>query len=199
VSAEDLVALASRFSFERGEVDAEARARIEEAVQTLAREHPPPPVRERFHLLDGDWRCLFTDSRHVLGLNGVPLLRLRSVCQRVVVNVGGAEGGSFNIGELTRGPTVRLVCGEHARLRPSADHEDRVDLEYTSFYFAPRPFRPYEGARALGDALAAGTLRGSFRLPFRKPGWQRYVYLDRRLRVLYGNNGGLFVLARAGA
>jgi hypothetical protein len=197
VSADTLIALASRFSFERSGIDPAERARIEEAVHALERESPRPRVRELFHLLDGDWRCLFTDSPHVLGLRRVPLLRLGSVHQRIVVGSGHAEGGSFNIGELTRGSAVKVACGEYARLRPSADHEDRVDLEYAYFYAAHRILTPYEGTRALAESLVAGTLRGSLRLPFRKPGWQRYVHLDRRLRVLYGNNGGLFVLVRA--
>jgi hypothetical protein len=169
--------------------------RVEEYATTLERNSPSPQLGQSFSLLEGMWRCLFTTSSYVLGLNNIPLVNLSGVYQRVHLGTVPGTGYYFNIGELSRGGSVKLVCGEHAHIETSAV-PNRIDLRYDYFYFAPRLAMRYEGHFRLADGLTANRLAASFRLPFRKPGWQSILYLDSQLRVVRGNEGGLFVLVK---
>jgi hypothetical protein len=169
---------------------------IESLVDDLERQNPTPLLRTAFERLAGMWECVFTSSRFVLGLNNLPLVRASAVYQQVTVHPDGNTGHYFNIAELSRGSTVKCVCGEYATIRPSESHAARLDVRYEWFYFGWRLLSPYEGHGIVADELERGQLSSRFRLPFHRRGWQSTVYLDDHLRVVKGSEGGLFVLAK---
>jgi hypothetical protein len=175
---------------------ARERRRIEDLVREHARRNPNPRLEDCFALLQGTWKCLFTDSRYVLGLDKMPGLNLSGVYQRIFVDSSRGEGHYFNVAELSRNGAVKLACGEYAHIHPSPSDPSRVDVRYEYFYFAQRLLTTYEGHEKLGTVLEANCLPGSLRLPFRRPGWQSTLYLDTQLRIVRGNEGGIFILEK---
>ena len=151
----------------------------------------PLPVLER---MAGMWECLFTTSRFVLDLDRVPGLHLSAVYQYVLIDSKSRCGQYFNIAELSRTGMVRLVCGEHAIMRPSDSGPARMDVQYEWFHLEVRRRFQYEGHGALGRDLAANRLQHSIRVPFRRAGWLKIIYLDEQIRIMTGSQGGLFIL-----
>ena len=176
---------------------AEEMNQIRTLIRALATENPIPNVAAAFSRIAGMWKCIFTTSRFVLGLDHLRIVRLSAVYQNVVVHPGGKTGHYFNIAEMSRG-TVRTVCGEYASIQPSGTKPSRLDVQYQWFYLAVRVFSSYEGQESLSHALETDRVPRSIRLPFRKPGWQSIKYLDERLRIVCGNEGGMFVMVREG-
>ena len=171
-------------------------ADLERLIRALERENSYPDLKESFSCLEGMWQCLFTSSKYVLDLNKIPFVHLSAVYQRVYINRAKNEGHYLNIAELSRGSTVKIACGEYAAIKPSTAAPTQVEVQYNYFYFAIRLLSAYEGRVRLAAELENNHLPGSIRLPFRKSGWQSTVYLDDDLRIVYGNQGGLFVLAK---
>jgi hypothetical protein len=176
--------------------DAREMERLQALIRDLTKENPLPDIETGFIRLAGLWRCIFTNSRFVLGLNRLGVARLSAVYQSVVIDPDGKAGHYFNIGEMSRADKVRGACGEYAKIHPSGAGPGRVDVHYQWFYAAFRVWSPYEGSRSLSDRLETGRVRRKIRLPFQKTGWQWNAYLDDGLRVVFGSEGGIFVLLR---
>jgi hypothetical protein len=199
-SAQELLDFIAPFHFGSSRTPtARELAHLDALVHTLEQSNPNPLLAQSFALLEGMWRCVFTSSPYVLGLDKIPMLDLSGVYQCVHLGPAPGSGHYFNIGELSRRGSVKLVCGEHAQIEASDTVRNRMELRYDYFYFAPRLIRSYEGHLHLAGGLEANRLARSFRLPFRKPGWQSILYLDSQLRVVRGNESGLFVLTKSAA
>jgi hypothetical protein len=169
--------------------------RLESLIRDLAGENPTPNLESAFSRIAGMWKCIFTDSRFVLGLDRLLVVRLSGVYQSVTIHRDGKTGHYFNIAEMSRGGTVTGACGEYASIQPSGAEPGRVDVQYEWFYFAVRILSRYEGHTSLADRLESGRVPRRIRLPFHKVGWQSIMYLDNDLRIVRGSEGGLFVLA----
>jgi hypothetical protein len=165
-------------------------------IRSLAEHNPNPEISAAFPQLAGLWRCLFSSSRFVLGLNKLRVAELSSVYQYVVIDPSGKTGYYFNIGEMSRSRNVCGACGEYAAMQPSDTEADRLQVQYQWFYAAFRVWSEYEGAKLLAARLGAGSVPNGIRVPFHKAGWQQNVYLDDEMRVVLGSEGGIFVLVR---
>ena len=170
---------------------------LEALIRDLAGENPTPNLDTAFSSIAGMWKCIFTSSRFVLGLDRLRVARLSAVYQNVIVHPDGKTGHYFNIAEMSRAGTVRGACGEYASIQPSRGKPGRLDVQYHWFYFAVRMLSVYEGHKSMSDRLEMGRLPRHVRLPFKKEGWQSHIYLDDDLRIVRGSEGGLFVLVRA--
>lgn len=157
-------------------------------------EQNPPNLEAGFSRIAGMWKCIFTTSRFVLGLDRIPAVQRSAIYQKVIVHADGKTGHYFNIAELSRGGMVRGACGEYASIQLSGAEPGRVDVQYHWFYFAFRVLSRYEGHESLSDGLETGHAPRLIRLPFHKAGWQSIAYLDDDLRIVRGSEGGLFVL-----
>jgi PAP_fibrillin len=175
--------------------DGELQA-IQSLIGDLEKRNPTSELKAAFERLVGTWQCVFTTSPFVLGLDKFPFLRTSAVYQQVIVTPGEKTGHYFNIAELTRGNTVKCVCGEYAGIRPSESHPTRLDVQYEWFYFGWRFWLPYEGHEMVADELEIKRLPNHIRLPFHARGWQATLYLDDELRIVQGSKGGLFVLVK---
>jgi PAP_fibrillin len=169
---------------------------LESLIGDLEKRNPTPEIKTAFERVAGTWQCVFTTSRFVLGLDNLPFLRTSAVYQQVIVHAGKKTGHYFNIAELSRGHTVKYLCGEYAGIRPSEFHPTRLDVQYEWFYFGWRFWLPYEGHEVVADELETGQLPKHLRLPFHACGWQATLYLDDELRIVQGSQGGLFVLVK---
>jgi hypothetical protein len=169
---------------------------LDALIERLATHNPAPAFWNAFQQLAGFWECVFTTSRFVLDLDKLPGVKLSGVYQSVAIDADLRVGHYFNIAELTRGAKVKSVCGEFAAIRPSQFDPGRIDVEYEWIYFAMRLISEYEGPRAVAVGLESNRLRRRMRIPFHRSGWQSILYIDDELRVVRGNQGGLFVLVR---
>jgi hypothetical protein len=176
--------------------DSREMEHLQTLIRDLAKENPPPDIEAGFVRLAGLWKCIFTSSKFVLGLNRLRVARLSAVYQSVVVAPDGKAGHYFNIGEMSRAGRVCGACGEYASIHPSRVGPGRLDVLYQWFYVAPRVWSSYEGFKSLSDRLETGHVHRKLRLPFHKAGWQWNAYLDDQLRVVFGSEGGIFVLVR---
>jgi hypothetical protein len=170
--------------------------RLEALVSALEEENPTPDLRVGFDRVQGTWRCIFTNSRFVLDLDRLLLVRLSAVYQKVFVHHDTTKGHYFNIAELSRGDRVRSACGEYASIQPSDTVPNRIEVHYQWFYLAIRVWSEYEGQPNLSNRLESGTVRKCIRVPFRKAGWQSTLYLDDDMRIVRGSEGGLFILVK---
>jgi hypothetical protein len=174
--------------------DTAAMKHLEALISDLSAGNPAPDGEAAFSRIGGMWKCIFTSSRFVLGLDRLRVAHLSAVYQSVIVHPGGETGHYFNIAEMSRGGTVRGACGEYASIRFSKTEPGRLDVQYQWFYFATRVLSRYEGHRSLAGRLESGRRAGALHLPFHKAGWQSIMYLDDGLRIVRGSEGGLFVL-----
>jgi hypothetical protein len=190
-----LLEFVSAFRLGSGRTPQESDLRtIDALLDRLAIENPTPVLRNAFQQVAGFWECVFTTSRFVLDLDKLPGLKLSGVYQFVAIDPDLHGGHYFNIAELSRGGKVKGVCGEFAAIRTSPIDTVRMDVDYQWIYFAM--ISRYEGPRAIAVALESNRLRRRMRMRFRRSGWQSILYLDDQLRVVRGNGGGIFVLAR---
>jgi hypothetical protein len=169
---------------------------LQTLIRDLAKENPVPDIEAEFIRLGGLWRCIFTSSRFVLGLNRLRVAQLSAVYQSIVIDPDGKAGHYFNIGEMSRAGRVCGACGEYASIHPSGAGAGRLDVQYQWFYAALRVWSLYEGFKSLSERLETGHVHRKIRVPFHKAGWQWNAYLDDRLRVVFGSEGGIFVLVR---
>jgi hypothetical protein len=176
--------------------DSTGLAHLQTLIENLTAESPAPDIGSAFPQLAGLWRCLFTNSRFVLGLNRLRVAQLSAVYQYIVIDVGTGKGHYFNIAEMSRNKKVRAACGEYAMIQPSGLDPDRLEVQYQWFYAAVRIWSSYEGARCLASRLENGHVPRKIRVAFHKAGWQRHGYMDEDLRIVYGSEGGIFVLVR---
>jgi hypothetical protein len=173
--AKELLDFIEPFEFGSGRAPtSQEMTRVDALVRALQPANPNPVLAQSFAMLEGMWRCRFTSSPYVSGLDRVPMLELSGVYQSVHLGLEPGSGHYFNIGELSRRGSVKLVCGERARINVSGAVKNQ-----------------------LAGRLESDRSASSVRLPFRKPGWQSILYLDPQLRVVCGNEGGLFVLTRS--
>jgi hypothetical protein len=178
--------------------DSRGMDHLQTLIRNVTEENPVPDIALAFPQLAGLWRCLFTSSRFVLGLNRMRVVQLSAVYQYVVINGDGKSGHYLNIGEMSRKGRVRGACGEYAAIQPSCMEPGRLDVQYHWFYAAFRIWSGYEGAQCLADRLEAGRVPRPLRVPFHKAGWQMHAYLDDALRIVFGSEEGIFILVREG-
>ena len=176
--------------------DSTGMAHLQTLIDNLTAKDPAPDIGSAFPQLAGLWRCVFTNSRFVLGLNRLRVAQLSAVYQYVIIDAAGTAGHYFNIAEMSRNNRVRAACGEYAMIQPSGSEPDRLEVQYQWFYTALRIWSSYEGARSLAARLEDGRVPRKIRVAFHKAGWQRHGYMDEDLRIVYGSEGGIFVLVR---
>jgi hypothetical protein len=194
---QELLAFVSTFRLGSGRNPHEDDMRtLNVLLENLAIENPTPLLSDAFQKVAGFWKCVFTTSRFVLDLDKLPGVRLSGVYQCVAADPQLCSGHYYNVAELSRGAKVRVVCGEFAAIRPSQVDPVRMDVDYEWFYFAMRIISAYEGPRKIAVDLENDCLCRRMRFPFHRCGWQSILYLDDELRVVRGNEGGIFVLVR---
>src|SRR5580700_11387931 len=85
----------------RRQPDAKEMKRVEALISDLAGENPASDPRDSFRRIGGMWKCIFTNSRFVLGLDRLRVMRLSAAYQDVFIHADGASGHYFNIAEMS--------------------------------------------------------------------------------------------------
>ena len=170
------------------------RTAILAAIAQLEDLNPTPCPVEAIHLLDGDWRLLYTDSQGLLGFERIPLLQLGEIYQCIRASAGKV----YNLAEIQGIPYLEGLISVEARFEALTEKRVTVFFEKTLIGF--QRLMNYTQANLWIEQLEAEKQPLSVTInidPDRLPGWLDITYLDEDLRIGRGNRGSVFVLTKA--
>ncbi|MFP4009980.1 MAG: PAP/fibrillin family protein [Spirulinaceae cyanobacterium] len=164
------------------------------AIANLEDQNPTPNPLERADLLEGNWRLLYTTSRELLGLNRFPLLQLGQIYQYLQPTAAKV----YNIAEIVGIPGLEGLVSVAARLEMVS--QKRVNVKFERSIVTLQRFAGYKSATEMVKQIESG--KKFFPLDFGiegrdRQGWLEITYLDEDLRINRGNEGSVFVLAKA--
>ncbi len=168
------------------------RQAILAAIAQLEDRNPTPTPVEATHLLEGNWRLLYTTSRGILGIEQFPLLKLGQVYQCI----RATEATIYNIAEVYGIPFLEGIVSVAARFKPVSDR--RVEVKFERSILGLQRFIGYESPDLFIQAIEAGQKLTAIDFPINREqsGWLDITYLDNDLRIGRGNEGSVFVLTK---
>ena len=172
------------------------QAAVLAAIEQLEKLNPTPQPLQAPHLLEGDWRLLYTTSQELLRIDRFPLLQLGRIYQCVRT----AEAKVYNIAELVGLPLLAGLVAVAAQLEPVSDQ--RVNVKFERAVFGLQRLIGYQSPADLIQQLQTcpqfSWLKGiDFRISSgERRGWIEITYLDQDMRIVRGNQGSVFVLTK---
>lgn len=170
------------------------RVAILSAVEKLEDHSPhPQPLKEK-DLLDGNWRLLYTSSRSILGLDRFPFVQLGQIYQYIDVT----ESRVVNLAEIEGIPFLEGLVSVVASFVPVSDK--RIEVKFERSIIGLQKILNYQSPRQFIQQISLGKrfLPVDFNLPSRPDSaWLETTYLDEDLRISRGNEGNVFILAKA--
>lgn len=169
------------------------RVRVLSAVEQLEDRNPNPNPLAAKHLLDGNWRLLYTTSREILGIDRIPLLQLGQIYQYLRIS----EAKLYNIAEVVGVPFLEGIVCVAARFEPVS--ERRVNVQFERFMIGVQRLIGYRSPEQFIQDIEQGKkiLPADFSIENREQkGWLEITYLDEDLRIGRGNQGSVFILAK---
>ncbi|BAS57388.1 PAP fibrillin [Leptolyngbya boryana NIES-2135] len=163
------------------------------AIAQLEDRNPTPRPLEAIHLLDGDWRLIYTTSRGILGIDQFPLLKLGQVYQCI----HAPEAKLYNIAEVSGVPFLEGIVAVVARFRRMTDR--RVDVKFERSFIGLQRLIDYQSPSYFIQQLESEKKFAAidFQIKDRdQQGWLDVTYLDEDLRIGRGNEGSVFVLTK---
>ena len=163
------------------------------AIAQLEDRNPTPNPIAAMHLLDGDWRLLYTDSQGLLGFERIPLLQLGEIYQCI----RAPEAKVYNLAEIQGLPYLESLISLEARFE--AVTEKRVNVFFQRSLIGLQRLMDYRQPDLWIEKLASGVTPLAAKIdldPQRPPGWLEITYLDADLRIGRGNRGSVFVLTK---
>ncbi|MBE9039272.1 PAP/fibrillin family protein [Oscillatoriales cyanobacterium LEGE 11467] len=166
---------------------------IASLVARLEGYNPNPNPLEVPHLLDGNWRLLYTTSRELLGLNNIPLAKLGNIYQCVRIK----NAKIYNIAELSGLPYLAAILSVCARFEPQ--NSQRVNVKFERAISGFQNILGYQSPEQFIDRIESGKNYRFGAIDFLIPdgnqqGWLDITYLDDNLRIGRGNEGSIFIL-----
>ncbi|MEC4803834.1 MAG: PAP/fibrillin family protein [Jaaginema sp. PMC 1079.18] len=164
------------------------------AIANLEDRNPNPNPLERVDLLQGNWRLLYTTSRELLGLNRFPLLQLGEIYQYLQAEAAKV----YNIAEIVGIPGLEGIVSVAARFEIVS--QKRVNVRFERSILAFQRWVGYKSATEMVRQIESGKkfLPVDMGIEGRdRQGWLEITYLDEELRINRGNEGSVFVLAKA--
>ncbi|PSB23899.1 PAP/fibrillin family protein [Stenomitos frigidus] len=163
------------------------------AIAQLEGYNPTPRPIEASHLLDGDWRLLYTTSQELLGIDRVPLVKLGQIYQCIRT----AEAKIYNIAEISGLPYLDGLVSVAAHFSPAS--ERRVDVKFERAIIGLTRLIGYQSPDRFIQDIEAGRKFAAidFNIGNRdRQGWLDITYLDEDMRIGRGNEGSVFVLTK---
>lgn len=163
------------------------------AIAQLEDHNPTLRPLEASHLLEGDWRLLYTTSQELLGIDRVPLAKLGQIYQCIRT----AEAKIYNIAEISGLPYLDGLVSVAARFSPTS--ERRVEVKFERAIIGLTRLIDYQSPDRFIQDIEAGKKFAAidFNIGNRdRQGWLDITYLDDDLRIGRGNEGSVFVLTK---
>lgn len=169
------------------------RQAILAAIANLEDYNPTPRPLEASHLLEGDWRLLYTTSKALLNLDNFPLYKLGQVYQCIRVETNSV----YNIAEIYGLPALEGLVSVAAKFEPVS--ERRVQVKFQRFIIGLQRLIDYKSPAKFIQEIEDGKKFPAldFRINSdRQQGWLDITYIDNDLRIGRGNEGSVFVLSK---
>ncbi len=166
------------------------------ALAQLEDFNPNPRPLEVPHLLEGDWRLLYTSSKALLNLDNFPLLQLGEIYQSI--RLAGTR--IYNIAEIRGLPYLEGIVSVAAKFTPVPEvSEKRVSVQFERSILGLQRLINYQSPQEFIRAIEADQKFTAldFSITNREQrGWLDITYLDENLRIGRGNEGSVFVLTK---
>lgn len=162
------------------------------AIANLEDFNPTPRPLEATHLLDGNWQLIYTTSKALLNIDGLPLCKLGTVYQCIRVRTNSV----YNIAELYTIPFLEGLVSVVAKFSPVT--ERRVNVKFQRSIIGLQRLIGYTSP---GDFISQIESEKKFLavdVPINtdRQGWLDITYIDNDLRIGRGNEGSVFVLRK---
>jgi hypothetical protein len=164
------------------------------AIASLEDFNPTPRPLEATHLLEGDWRLLYTTSKALLNLDRFPLCKLGPIYQSIRVETNSV----YNIAEIYGLPSLEGLVSVAAKFEPVS--ERRVKVKFKRFIVGLQRVIAYQSPATFIEQIESGkkfTAFDSIIKNDQQQGWLDVTYIDNDLRIGRGNEGSVFVLSKA--
>jgi hypothetical protein len=163
-------------------------------VAQLEDRNPTPNPLEAGEILEGNWRLLYTTSQELLRLDQFPLIKLGDIYQFIRINTNKI----YNVAELYGFPYLEGIVSVAARFTPTSNR--RVQVKFERGIVGAQRLIPYRSVSTFVQDIEAGKKFLAIDFPItseNQQGWLEVTYLDEELRIGRGNEGSVFVLAKA--
>ena len=164
------------------------------AIANLEDFNPTPRPLEASHLLDGDWRLIYTTSKALLNLDRIPLCKLGSIYQCIRVNTNSV----YNIAEIYGLPYLEGLVSVAAKFEPVS--QKRVQVKFQRSIVGLKRLIDYSSPASFIQQIEAGKKFTALDTRFnseQQQGWLDITYIDEDLRIGRGNEGSVFVLSKS--
>jgi hypothetical protein len=164
------------------------------AIAGLEDFNPTPRPLEATHLLEGDWRLLYTTSKALLNLDRFPFYKLGQIYQSIRVETTSV----YNIAEIYGLPSLEGLISVAAKFEPVS--ERRVQVKFQRSILGLQKLIDYKSPRDFIQQIESGQKFTAIDFPIksdRQQGWLDITYIDSDLRIGRGNEGSVFVLSKA--
>ncbi len=164
------------------------------AIANLEDLNPTPRPVEAGDLLDGNWRLLYTSSKALLNLDRFPLYKLGQIYQCIRVK----SNSVYNIAEIYGLPFLEGIVSVAAKFEPVSGRRVQVKFERSIVGF--QRLIDYKSPDKYIQQIEDGQKFTAIDFSINsneQQGWLDITYLDSELRIGRGNEGSVFVLAKA--
>jgi hypothetical protein len=167
---------------------------ISVAIANVENYNPTPSPLTATHLLDGNWRLIYTTSKPLLNLDRLPLSKVGQIYQCIRVNTNSV----YNLAEISGLPYFEGLVSVAAKF--TAVNEKRVNVKFERSIIGLQRLIGYNCPDDFIQQIETGKKFLAIDLPINsneQQGWLDITYIDEDLRISRGNEGSLFVLTKA--
>ncbi|MFM2062141.1 MAG: hypothetical protein RLZZ507_1811 [Cyanobacteriota bacterium] len=164
------------------------------AIASLEDFNPTPRPMQASHLLEGDWRLLYTTSKALLNLDRFPFCKLGQIYQSIRVE----SNSVYNIAEIYGLPSLEGLVSVAAKFEPVS--ERRVQVKFQRSIIGLQRLIAYQSPTTFIQQIESGKKFTALDFPInsdQQQGWLDITYIDNDLRIGRGNEGSVFVLSKA--
>ncbi len=178
----------------RGILVTEAKKQaISVAITNVENVNPTPSPLTATHLLDGNWRLIYTTSKPLLNLDRLPFSKVGQIYQYICTNTNSI----YNLAEIFGLPYIEGLVSVAAKFEPVGDK--RVNVKFERSIIGLQRLIGYNSPDDFIQQIEAGKKFLAIDFPLnsnQQQGWLDITYIDTDLRIGRGNEGSLFVLTK---
>ena len=164
------------------------------AIANLEDVNPTSSPVEATHLLNGNWRLIYTTSIALLNIDNLPLYKLGQIFQYIRVETNSI----YNIAETYGLPFFEGIVSVAAKFEPVSNR--RVNVKFERSVIGLQRLIGYTSPESLVEQIEVGKKLTAIDFPLnsdKQQGWLDITYIDDNLRIGRGNEGSVFVLTKA--
>ncbi|MBW4626779.1 MAG: PAP/fibrillin family protein [Brasilonema octagenarum HA4186-MV1] len=164
------------------------------AITNVEELNPTSSPVEATHLLNGNWRLIYTTSKALLNIDNFPLYKLGQIYQYIRVETNSI----YNIAETYGLPFFEGIVSVAAKFEPVSNR--RVNVKFERSVIGLQRLIGYTSPESLIEQIEVGKKLTAIDFPLnsdKQQGWLDITYIDDNLRIGRGNEGSVFVLTKA--